>query len=152
MAKGDDSERLTDCPNCGHENKIPMESELPRVIVNQRTKSRKKSIPNVANETWSTVLAIGGGMLGGAVILVIFKSIVGAFKSSDNYYSSQPSEPSSQNIISVKESSSNPTFGIIRNPKGKPGYLYVPAIKSYEVTSEENGVLKTRTMNHDPTK
>ena len=57
-----------------------------------------------------------------------------------------------ENILAVKESPSNPTVGIISNSKGKPGYLYVPGKKSYEVTYEEDGILKTKTMSSDPTK
>lgn len=66
---------------------------------------------------------------------------------------SEPADSSSpENILAVKESPSNPTVGIISNSKGKPGYLYVPGRKSYEVTYEENGILKTKTMSSDPTK
>lgn len=65
---------------------------------------------------------------------------------------SDEGEYAPENIVAVKESPSNPTVGIISNSKGKPGYLYVPGRKSYEVTYEENGILKTKTMSSDPTK
>jgi hypothetical protein len=60
--------------------------------------------------------------------------------------------PPNESIVAVKESSSKPTVGIISNKKGKPEYLFVPGRKEYEVTYEENGVLKTKTMSKDPTK
>jgi hypothetical protein len=78
----------------------------------------------------------------------IYKSLAeDLFEDSGSDDSSSPS-----NIIAVKELSSDPKVGIIANPKGKPSLMYVPGKGGYEVTYEENGVLKTKTMNSDPTK
>jgi len=107
----------------------------------------------------SYIKSYGFIYLGVCIVVLSIFSVYPLFKDvivdvyTNGFDDSEPADSSSPgNILAVKESPSNPTVGIISNSKGKPGYLYVPGKKSYEVTYEEDGILKTKTMSSDPTK
>ena len=138
------------CANCSNLNLIPDKTSFvslhKKIHIMHKMKHLIRDLSKnllIASCAVPIFLGLGYLLLKGSILF--FDG--GGYDSSSTYGSDVPS-----NIISVKDSSSDPTIGLISVPKGKNGYLYVPGKKSYEVTYEENGILKTKTMSSDPTK